>query len=240
MLATGCTYEGDTDSGRFHGQGTFHFANGTKYVGSFKDGMFHGEGTMHLHTGGKYSAMWDNGKVRTFSFSSSSSSCWQPETQPSQPKPSSSRCAMFTATAAFLLGDVMFCLERVHFPAPFLASPTPRSQEVEGSYEFKDGLQYDSESWSYCTSKDRRFFTEYKEGGLKPAGESLFQNNPDGKELPEGCYDVGDGYIDPAKDSSVRKFGTGRILRPTQPGEAMWARKTCRIGRKKEEDEEEA
>ena len=63
-LAGNAQYEGEQDSGRFHGKGEFEFANGTKYVGSFKDGMFHGEGTLHLNTGGKYTAMWDHGKVR--------------------------------------------------------------------------------------------------------------------------------------------------------------------------------
>jgi len=121
---------------------------------------------------------------------------------------------------------------------------------VSGAYEFKDGLKYDAQavdageegseeggvSWKYCTPKDRRFYREYTEG-VKPAGESLFSNNTDETNfagVPEGSYDVGDGYIDPSKDSSVRKYGTGKILRPAQAGESKWAQRTCRRGIKRD------
>ncbi|TPX58436.1 hypothetical protein PhCBS80983_g03155, partial [Powellomyces hirtus] len=31
---------------------------------------------------------------------------------------------------------------------------------VEGTYTFKDGLEYKSDEWDYCTDVDRRFYSE--------------------------------------------------------------------------------
>ena len=53
-----------------------------------------------------------------------------------------------------------------------VSPPSTMSQEVSGSYAFRDGLQYDETNgdWTYCTPKDRRFFKEYEEG-IQPAGQ---------------------------------------------------------------------
>ena len=42
LLVVGCAgkYVGDYKDGKYHGQGTYTFADGRKYVGEFKDGFF--------------------------------------------------------------------------------------------------------------------------------------------------------------------------------------------------------
>lgn len=66
----------------------------------------------------------------------------------------------------------------------------------QGNYTFADGLQYDEENWEYCDGYDRRFYTEICDG-LKPAGRSQLTNRIPPREIPEGCYDCGDGFYNP-------------------------------------------
>ena len=57
-----------------------------------------------------------------------------------------------------------------------------------GKYFFYDDLEYQDGEWDYCTSKDRRFYTEVKKG-LRPDGKTLITNDINGpKEIPEGTY----------------------------------------------------
>ena len=35
---------------------------------------------------------------------------------------------------------------------------------IEGQYFFHDDLKYDFDKWDYCTTTDRRFYTEIKKG----------------------------------------------------------------------------
>ena len=68
---------------------------------------------------------------------------------------------------------------------------------VNGEYEFYDGLIYKEQGWDYCTTQDRSFYTEIVEG-MQPNGHSLIVNPKEGpKDIPQGTYDVGDGYYDP-------------------------------------------
>ena len=70
---------------------------------------------------------------------------------------------------------------------------------VEGKYFFYDELEYQKDNWEYCTLNDRQFYTEIKKG-LRPDGLTLVTNDINGiKQIPEGTYDVGDGYYDPVK-----------------------------------------
>ena len=70
---------------------------------------------------------------------------------------------------------------------------------LDGKYFFFDDLELKEENWEYCTIKDRRFFTEVTKG-LRPEGKTLITNDIAGmKEIPEGTYDIGDGYYDPLK-----------------------------------------
>jgi len=47
------TYAGKWKDGKWHGHGTYTFANGDKYVGEFKDGNRHGQGTFTYARGSK-------------------------------------------------------------------------------------------------------------------------------------------------------------------------------------------
>eukprot|EP00274_Cyanoptyche_gloeocystis_P001474 CAMPEP_0196660642 /NCGR_PEP_ID=MMETSP1086-20130531/40768_1 /TAXON_ID=77921 /ORGANISM="Cyanoptyche gloeocystis , Strain SAG4.97" /LENGTH=153 /DNA_ID=CAMNT_0041995161 /DNA_START=74 /DNA_END=532 /DNA_ORIENTATION=- len=69
---------------------------------------------------------------------------------------------------------------------------------VEGVYTFADGLEYQDQKWQYCSPTDRRFYSEIC-NGLKPAGESQACDSEKAPDIPQGCYDVGDGYFNPDK-----------------------------------------
>lgn len=82
-----------------------------------------------------------------------------------------------------------------------------RGKLLEGKYFFYDNLEFGAKAedestqanWDYCTIKDRRFYTE-KLKGLRPDGLTLITNDIRGpKDIPEGTYDIGDGYYDPTK-----------------------------------------
>ena len=74
-----------------------------------------------------------------------------------------------------------------------------RGKMIEGKYYFYDELEYQKDSWTYCTLEDRQFYTEIKKG-LRPDGLTLITNDIEGaKDIPEGTYDVGDGYYDPVR-----------------------------------------
>ncbi len=74
-----------------------------------------------------------------------------------------------------------------------------RGKLIEGKYFFYDNLEYADGNWEYCTIKDRKFYTETMKG-LRPDGKTLITNHVGGpKTIPEGTYDIGDGYYDPTK-----------------------------------------
>ena len=83
---------------------------------------------------------------------------------------------------------------------------------MEGKYFFYDELEYQKkEEWEYCTLADRRFYTEITKG-LRPDGLTLITNDINGiKEIPEGTYDIGDGYYDPG-NKAIYDYN-GNILR---------------------------
>ncbi|XP_061656827.1 MORN repeat-containing protein 5 isoform X2 [Syngnathoides biaculeatus] len=68
---------------------------------------------------------------------------------------------------------------------------------TQGSFTFADGLPYKEKDWDYCDGHDRRFYTE-RCNGLRPAGESQLTDLHPPRVIPEGCYDCGDGFYDPA------------------------------------------
>ena len=57
-------------------------------------------------------------------------------------------------------------------------------------------MTYDAEDWKYCDGYDRRFYTETLHG-LKPAGRSQLKDREPREQIPEDCYDVGDGIYNP-------------------------------------------
>ena len=100
-----------------------------------------------------------------------------------------------------------------------------REVQGSGSYEFKDGLQYSERGWTYCTKSDRQFLAE-KEEGLKPAGETRAANH--NHKINRGCYDVGDGYVDPsAGTDAVRNYKSARVMRAAEEPEQRWMRQKC-------------
>tara|TARA_A100001015_G_scaffold163950_1_gene182244 strand:- start:632 stop:1375 length:744 start_codon:yes stop_codon:yes gene_type:complete len=79
MEYTGSAHTGETESGRFEGEGVFKFPNGSEYVGSFKDGMFHGEGKIIVPGCGEYKATWQNGREVSSSYTFSDGLAYERE-----------------------------------------------------------------------------------------------------------------------------------------------------------------
>ena len=107
-----------------------------------------------------------------------------------------------------------------------------KGQLVSGGYIFADGLEYkkvEDETWTYCTRSDPRFFEEIK-NGLPNTIEGICFDTYRGKTIkamPNGCYDVGDGYFDPQK-ISICSFDTGDPIRMPDKDEKDWITSHCR------------
>mmetsp|Transcript_25323 Transcript_25323/g.22348 ORF Transcript_25323/g.22348 Transcript_25323/m.22348 type:complete len:166 (+) Transcript_25323:53-550(+) len=96
-----------------------------------------------------------------------------------------------------------------------------RGKMMEGDYFFHDDLKYEFEEWDYCTEdQDRRFYYERKTGFDPKKYQSVL------KEIPEGTYDVGDGYYDPI--ASIIYEYNGEILRTPNEKEVEWIISKCR------------
>ena len=62
---------------------------------------------------------------------------------------------------------------------------------------------------------------------MRPDGKTLITNNPHGPEkIPEGTYDIGDGFYDPLK-RIICKYD-GQFARELYAGEEDWITKKCR------------
>ncbi|KAK6470791.1 MORN repeat-containing protein 5-like isoform X2 [Huso huso] len=96
---------------------------------------------------------------------------------------------------------------------------------VEGKYTFADGLKYKDKDWEYCDGYDRKFYTEIC-NGLKPAGRSQLTNLDSPREIPEGCYDCGDGFYNPQTRVIIDYKNT--FLRNADDDEHEWIVRTCR------------
>ena len=106
---------------------------------------------------------------------------------------------------------------------------------LDGKYFFFDDLELKEENWEYCTIKDRRFFTEVTKG-LRPEGKTLITNDIAGmKEIPEGTYDIGDGYYDPLK-RMICEYD-GQFKRELNFGEESWIIEKCRYRARKFDDD---
>ncbi|CAH8493905.1 unnamed protein product [Schistosoma mattheei] len=66
---------------------------------------------------------------------------------------------------------------------------------VLGEIIFSDGLKY-TEGAHYVDEFDRRFYTEIC-SGIKPAGRSQIVDKEPRTQIPDGCYDTGDGFYNP-------------------------------------------
>jgi hypothetical protein len=58
----GDSYVGDWEDGKFHGYGTYTWADRSYYVGEFKDGKKDGEGKMEYDNGYRYEGKWKDDK----------------------------------------------------------------------------------------------------------------------------------------------------------------------------------
>ena len=78
----------------------------------------------------------------------------------------------------------------------------------------------------YCNEEDRRFYQERVQG-IPPAGASLEINAGRAQSIPEGTFDVGDGYLDLA-NSQVYAYDGSQVLRQAEEEERTWALHFCR------------
>ena len=91
--------------------------------------------------------------------------------------------------------------------------------------------------WEYCTNKDRSFYTEILKG-LRPDGLTLITNDIKGpKNIPEGTYDIGDGYYDPVK-RVICEYDCS-FKRDLNPGEELWIIEKCRYAPQHPQDEQQ-
>ena len=120
-----------------------------------------------------------------------------------------------------------------------------RGKLIDGKYFFFDNLEYiDSDKqkvakkdpWDYCTDKDRRFYTEVAKNTLRPDGLTLLSNDIKGlRRIPEGTYDIGDGYYDPVK-RVICEYDSN-FKRDLNEGEEQWIIEKCRYNPQKYEDD---
>eukprot|EP00965_Chrysotila_dentata_P247046 6207510-Pleurochrysis_carterae.AAC.1 len=60
---TGQAYEGGWKDGKYHGEGSFFFADGQAYVGQWQEGQKHGHGTLRTADGDLFRGIWANGQT---------------------------------------------------------------------------------------------------------------------------------------------------------------------------------
>lgn len=114
-----------------------------------------------------------------------------------------------------------------------------RGKLIEGKYFFFDDLEYIAKDkqpeckaakvakWDYCTDKNRQFYTEISKGTLRPDGLTLLSNDIKGlRSIPEGTYDIGDGYYDPVK-RVICEYDSN-FKRDLNEGEEQWIVEKCR------------
>ena len=64
---SGSVYYGQMEGGKYHGYGTYTWADGHKYVGEWKKYKMHGQGTSTRANGTiEYSGEWVNGLPKKF------------------------------------------------------------------------------------------------------------------------------------------------------------------------------
>lgn len=102
---------------------------------------------------------------------------------------------------------------------------------VDGKFFFRDKLSVGAgelDTWEYCDGEeDRRFQSEINNG--VPEGEMKYLSANICPLLPEGCYDVEEGYYDPAS-KAIFDFKTKDVVRYPDKAEAAWIMENCRKG----------
>lgn len=114
-----------------------------------------------------------------------------------------------------------------------------RGKLISGTYYFFDKLKFEDKNWNYSTFQDRRFYTEVSTNNLRPDGKTLITNDPSGEpeKIPEGTYDIGDGFYDPVK-RIICKYDC-QFARELYVGEEEWIVQKCRYNPRKQKEGEE-
>ena len=108
---------------------------------------------------------------------------------------------------------------------------------IEGEFIFDDDLVYDKNNWAYCSSRDPRFVKEIKDGvNIKGPLRDPSAKIENLENLPAGCYDCVDGYLDP-KSFIVKDYATGNELRRPTQEEREWTIANARISENAENAE---
>ncbi|CAI2726158.1 unnamed protein product [Schistosoma spindalis] len=99
-----------------------------------------------------------------------------------------------------------------------------KGKPKNGETIFSDGLRY-TEGAHYVDEFDRRFYTEIC-SGIKPAGRSQLVDKEPRTQIPDGCYDTGDGFYNPL--TRVVTDYNGCFLRNADHEEHTWIVAKCR------------
>ena len=71
---------------------------------------------------------------------------------------------------------------------------------------------------------------------LRPEGKTLISNDINGeRKIPEGTYDIGDGFYDPTKRIICQY--NGEFKRDLEPYEEQWITEKCRYNARTFEDD---
>ena len=81
-------------------------------------------------------------------------------------------------------------------------------------------------------------FVNHCSSAMETAGLTLETNGGQAHAIPEGTYDVGDGYLDP-KTNKVMDYN-GSFLRDADEEEQTWAKTFCRVGKESHVDSSHA
>ncbi|KAI3389473.1 hypothetical protein SNEBB_004212 [Seison nebaliae] len=100
-------------------------------------------------------------------------------------------------------------------------------KSISGKYIFADDLEYEvDDGWKYCNGYDRRFHKEILPPGIRPAGLSLITNELEPRDIPNGQFDIGEGFYDPSK--KIVFTYDGNFLRHSTEEEDKWIVGKCR------------
>lgn len=91
---------------------------------------------------------------------------------------------------------------------------------------FADGLAFSEHNWTYCMERDRRFAGE-EYGRMLPVGETKQFAKPMDYKVPDGCYNVYDGYYNPRTKCIYSYTEPDRIVRIPTSADEKWIMECC-------------
>lgn len=94
----------------------------------------------------------------------------------------------------------------------YLLGRWSHGQLQEKRYFYSDNLPYREEEKVYCTEKDRRFEIELRKG-ISPYDQTLLHNSEEKiNDIPEGTYDVKNGFFD-SRRNLIYSYDKTKIIR---------------------------